>query len=58
MVEVLVWLLVSIPRDYRAGPVVVVERFKTEQQCKHVLSNVENDSVRNKCIQANILVPK
>lgn len=59
MVEVLVWLLVSIPNDYRAGEVQVVERFKTQQQCEHVSKEVKrSEYVITKCVQANVLVPR
>ena len=58
MVEVLVWLLVSIPTDYRAGEVQVVERFKTQQQCEHVNKEISVRYVNTKCVQANVLVPR
>ena len=58
MIEVLVWLLVSIPTDYRAGGTHVVERFKTKEQCEHVLNATKSPNVRTECIQATIYVPE
>lgn len=54
MIEVLVWLLIS-QNGYNGGNAVVVERFKTQEQCEHVKKNLRDDS-RARCIQANILV--
>lgn len=61
MTEVLVWLFLYSAGGGTAAPAtVVVERFKTKEQCEHVLraaNNMENSN-RHACVQANILVPK
>lgn len=59
MVEALVWLLVFAPVSQSATQ--VVERFRTKEQCEHVLRFVNsksNSTHRHGCVQANILVVK
>lgn len=62
MVEVLVWLLVSVSYPSSSagiGVLTVVERFKTSEQCEHVNKNLPiKHNLSTRCIQANILVPK
>lgn len=59
MIEVLVWLLISTSDAlYNRGGVVVLERFKSQEQCEHVKKNIPaSGSQRAECVQANIYIP-
>lgn len=59
MTEVLVWLFLYTAGVGTAASTVVVERFKTKEQCEHVLRAANNmgNSQRHACVQANILIP-
>lgn len=61
MIEVLVWLLVSVSDGAsNRGNISVLERFASEAQCEHVKANIPaHDSLfRARCVQARILVQK
>lgn len=57
MIEVLVWLLISVTNNN--GNANLIERFKTAEECQRVSELIPvNSYMKNRCIQANILVPK
>ena len=58
MIEFTVWLLIIVSGGaYNTGTVTTVEKFKTQQQCQHVISSLpKRHSFEASCIQANILV--
>ena len=60
MVEVLVWLLIVGGNTYDGATPRVLERFKTQEQCQHVMKNISPVSIYGilKCVQANILISK
>lgn len=61
MVEVLVWLLVSVSSPNNSagqGNLTVVGHFKDLGQCQHVLKAIPSHSVSVRCVQANILITK
>lgn len=58
MIEVMVWLLIIGTHD---GGLDTRLTFKSEQQCKHVLSEIKEGNIRYlraNCIQANIYIKK
>lgn len=59
--EILVWLLIVSPLTHRGGVPQVLERFKTQEQCMHVVRNMNEDKHRpyySRCVQSRILVVK
>lgn len=58
MIEVLVWLLIASGSGMTSDTTpAVVEKFKTREQCQHVMKNMDPSGYMNaKCIQANIYI--